>query len=110
MEEQSAFQIKTEDNVATALQALTPGAVRLLGDSLAPFVEAVTEVPMGHKIALCDIGSGEEIIKYGVAIGRSTSEIKKGSWVHLHVMESVYDERSSHLDAVTGTPKDTKYE
>ena len=110
MAEQSAFQIKPEDNVATALQALEPGPVQLLGDSTAPFLEAVTEVPMGHKIALRDIASGEPIVKYGVVIGRSTKEIKKGSWVHLHVMESIYDERSSHLDAVTGTPKDTKYE
>ena len=33
-----------------------------------------------------------------------------GSWVHLHVMRSVYDQRSSHLDVRTGAPKDTKYE
>lgn len=110
MAEQSAFQIKSEDNVATALGALEPGCVQLLGDSITPVLEAVTEVPMGHKIALKDIAAGELIIKYGVVIGRSTKEIKKGSWVHLHVMESIYDERSSHLDAVTGTPKDTKYE
>ncbi len=110
MAEQSAFQIKQEDNVATALQALEPGTVQLLGDGMEPSLEAVTEVPAGHKIALRDIGPGEPIVKYGVVIGRSTKEIKKGSWVHLHVMESIYDERSSHLDAVTGTPKDTKYE
>jgi hypothetical protein len=30
--------------------------------------------------------------------------------VHLHVMRSLYDERSSHLDINTGAPKDTKYE
>ncbi len=110
MTEQSAFQIRLEDNVATALQALDPGEIRLLGDSSTPSVEAVTQVPLGHKIALRDIAPGEPILKYGVVIGRSTSEIRKGSWVHLHVMESIYDERSSHLDAVTGAPRDTKYE
>ena len=73
-------------------------------------VEAATEVPMGHKIALRDIRNGEDIVKYGVVIGRATADIPAGSWVHLHVMRSVYDQRSSHLDVRTGAPKDTKYE
>ena len=110
MAEQSAFQIRLEDNVATALQALKPGTVKLLGDSSFPSIEAQEEVPLGHKIALRDIASGEPVYKYGVVIGRSTKAIPKGTWVHLHVMESIYDERSSHLDAVTGAPKDTRYE
>ena len=46
----------------------------------------------------------------GVVIGRATADIPAGSWVHLHVMRSVYDQRSSHLDVRTGAPKDTKYE
>lgn len=50
------------------------------------------------------------IVKYGVVIGRATADIPAGSWVHLHVMRSVYDQRSSHLDVRTGAPKDTKYE
>ena len=64
----------------------------------------------GHKLALRDIASGEKIIKYGVVIGRATADIPQGAWVHLHVMQSIYDERSSHLDINTGAPKDTKYE
>ena len=52
----------------------------------------------------------ENIIKYAIPIGRATADIPAGSWVHLHVMRSNYDERSSHLDVRTGAPKDTKYE
>ena len=37
-------------------------------------------------------------------------QTRQGAWVHLHVMRSLYDERSSHLDINTGAPKDTKYE
>ena len=107
---QTAFQIDLADNVATALCALTPGEVRLLGDSAAPDALATTDVPTGHKLALRDIHAGEMIVKYGVAIGRATAEIPAGSWVHLHVMCSNYDERSSHLDVVTGAPKDVRYE
>ncbi len=108
--EQSAFQIDLRDDVATALEELSPGPVRLLGDASAPSVKASEKIPKGHKLALRDIAAGEEIRKYGVVIGRATADIPVGSWVHLHVMRSNYDERSSHLDAVTGAPKDTRYE
>lgn len=106
----TAFQIDYSDNVATALEPLAIGSVTLRGDAEIESVEAVTEVPAGHKIALRDIAPEEDIIKYGVVIGRATEAIQKGSWVHLHNIRSVYDERSSHLDAVTGAPKDTRYE
>lgn len=106
----TAFQIDYSDNVATALEPLAIGSVTLRGDAETESIEAVTEVPAGHKIALRDIAPEEDIIKYGVVIGRATEAIKKGSWVHLHNIRSVYDERSSHLDAVTGAPKDTRYE
>ena len=107
---QTAFQIDRRDNVATALTPLLPGRVAVLGDAPQPELTAAAEVPQGHKIALRDIADGEDILKYGVVIGRATAGIPAGGWVHLHVMRSLYDERSSHLDAVTGAPKDTRYE
>lgn len=110
MNKQIAFQIERSDNVATALIPLEIGNVRLRGDSSQEEIIAKQEIPMGHKIALHDIGCGEDIIKYGIVIGRATEDITNGTWVHLHCMQSLYDERSNHLDAVTGAPKDTKYE
>ncbi len=107
---QIAFQINIEDNVATALGRLEQGSVILRGDTTETTIVANTSVPEGHKVALSDIQVGEAIIKYHVTIGCATKHIKKGSWVHLHNMESVYDERSSHLDITTGTPKDIVYE
>lgn len=109
-DEQTAFQIDRTDNVATALVPLAPGAVTLLGDAERSSVQAVTNVPQGHKIALRDFAVGEPIVKYGVVIGQATAEIAQGSWVHLHVMRSLYDERSGHLDVETGVPCDTRYE
>lgn len=38
----------------------------------------------GHKYALCDIGQGENIIKYGNPIGHAICDIKKGEHVHSH--------------------------
>lgn len=110
MEQRVAFQIDLRDNVATALTELNSGPVLIRGDLIQNIVDAVEHVPKGHKIALRDIECGEDIIKYGVVIGRATQSISKGKWVHLHCMCSKYDERSSHLDIVTGAPKDIKYE
>lgn len=110
-EKQTAFVITRKDNVATALAELKPGTVVLFGDCEAESsLDSREEIAKGHKIALRDIAAGEDIVKYGVRIGRATEDIEKGSWVHLHVMKSVYDERSSHLDVKTGAPKDTRYE
>lgn len=109
MEMQTAFQIEKEDNVATALQTLHKGRVALIGHTTRPEIEAITEVPIGHKIALRPIAKGESVVKYNVVIGHAVQAVREGEWVHLHNMASNYDERSSHLDALTGAPKDTKY-
>lgn len=110
MSNQSAFQINSIDNVVTALDELSVGIADIFGDFNENSIEVLEKIPHGHKIAITDIKKGEKIIKYGVVIARSTTNIKKGSWVHLHVCESLYDTRSEHLDSITGTPKDIKYE
>lgn len=110
VQEQTAFQIEKIDNVATALMMLSSGVVKLLGDAVEVDIEVSEAIMEGHKIAVSDIKKGEDILKYGVVIGRATKEIKKGTWVHLHCMSSIYDQRSSHLDIITGVPKDIKYE
>lgn len=111
MEEmQTVFQIHVQDNVATALTPVEPGSTAIMGDAAVGTVMATADIPIGHKMALRDIKTGENILKYGVVIGRATADIPTGSWVHLQVMNSLYDERSSHLDVVTGAPKDTCYE
>ena len=107
---QTAFVISRCDNVATALSALATGPVHLTGEATLPTVTAVQNIPDGHKLALRDIAAKEDIIKYGVVIGRATQAIPAGSWVHLHCMRSLVDERSSHLDTVTGAPCDISYE
>ncbi len=46
------------------------------------------DIAKGHKVALCDIVMGENIVKYGFPIGHATCDIKKGSWVHSHNMKT----------------------
>jgi len=108
--EQVAYLIDGKDNVATALTPVVPGPVKVLGAAFQGTLAACTEIPTGHKIALQDIQVGQPIIKYHVVIGEATKDIPKGSWVHLHCMKSLYDERANHLDINTGVPMDMKYE
>ena len=44
----------------------------------------LNDVPRGHKIALVDVPEGENVVKYGFAIGRAKQPIKCGEWVHTH--------------------------
>ncbi|SMP58112.1 UxaA family hydrolase [Anoxynatronum buryatiense] len=107
-----AFVIDPADNVATALGEISPGPVPLTGlpPGTQATLEAVEVIPPGHKIALKPLAAETPIVKYGVVIGCTTIPVEQGAWVHLHCMRSLYDERSSHLDAHTGAPKDTRYE
>ena len=42
----------------------------------------------GHKIAVCDIKKGSDIVKYGYPIGYATEDIKEGDAVHSHNMKT----------------------
>jgi (2R)-sulfolactate sulfo-lyase subunit alpha len=47
-------------------------------------IESISEIPLGHKIAMIDIKEGDTIIKYGHDIGKVVKSIKKGEHVHVH--------------------------
>ena len=47
-------------------------------------LNAEQDIPIGHKLALKDIKSGETIIKYGIDIGKSVADIKAGAHAHVH--------------------------
>ncbi len=42
------------------------------------------DIPLGHKIALKDFKTGDDVVKYGVVIGRVIKDIKQGDHVHVH--------------------------
>ncbi|MCR4956839.1 MAG: UxaA family hydrolase [Lachnospiraceae bacterium] len=52
-------------------------------------VKVIGDVPYGHKIAVKDIKTGEQIIKYGEEIGVATHDIKLGEYVHVHNLDSM---------------------
>ncbi|MCQ2742467.1 MAG: altronate dehydratase family protein [Bacilli bacterium] len=61
-------------------------------DNVEILLEPSADVPAGHKIARGEIKKGEYVYKYGQIIGRATSDIKKGEWVHTHNVKSHLDE------------------
>ncbi|BDX21836.1 dehydratase [Polynucleobacter sp. TUM22923] len=46
-------------------------------------IKSESDIPIGHKISLNDLKTGDTVMKYGVDIGKVVAPIKKGE--HLHV-------------------------
>jgi altronate dehydratase small subunit len=105
-----ALCVHRDDNVATLLEDAEPGLISLLGDTSLKETVAIETVLRGHKITLIPLPAGAAVVKFGVAIGRASSDIPAGAWVHTHNCASPLDARSATLDRHTGAPTDTKYE
>ncbi len=87
----SVLMHEKEDDVAVAVvdvQAGTEIGVATLEGEFVGSVPALEDIPLGHKIALRDIGKGENVIKYGRPIGHAVAPIKKGAHVHVHNLKS----------------------
>ena len=46
--------------------------------------KAISDIPIGHKIALRDFAPGDTVMKYGVDLGKVVAPIKKGEHLHVH--------------------------
>jgi altronate dehydratase len=79
------IRLAPEDNVAVAARKLPRGSC--LGSL---HLVAQEEIPLGHKVAVRPIASGDEVLKFGVPIGRATRDIAPGELVHVHNIRSGY--------------------
>lgn len=75
------FKINEKDNVAVALCNLKAGYSE-------NGVTLNSDVPFGHKVLLCDVPAGEDIIKYGYPIGRAVHDLTAGEYVHSHNLKT----------------------
>jgi altronate hydrolase len=87
------------DNVAVAVSPLQAGDVIETGRGSLHSREPIAP---GHKISLRPISGGEQVIKYGEAIGRASEDITEGTWVHVHNLVSEFD--GSAYEYATRTP------
>lgn len=78
---QDIVKINQNDNVAVALRPLNKGEVLQAAETAVALME---DIPQGHKFALREIKSGEEVVKYGFRIGFAKEDIQPGQWVHVH--------------------------
>ena len=53
-----------------------------------PSVTANADIPIGHKVAVCDVADGTTAIKYGEDIGKIVAPIKIGDHVHTHNLKT----------------------
>ena len=51
-------------------------------------IKARHDIPIGHKVALKDIKSGDTVWKYGQDVGKAVADIAKGEHVHTHNMKT----------------------
>lgn len=79
------------DSVGVAVVDIKKGSM-VQGRSLAGGgmvkVKALSEIPLGHKIALKNFAVNETVMKYGVDIGKIVAPIKRGEHVHVHNLKT----------------------
>ena len=77
-----AIRLHSEDNVAVALREIASGTVL-------PESNVVTRdiIPAGYKVAIQDVGQGEPILKYSVAVGFAKTDLPAGTMLHSHNIE-----------------------
>ena len=79
------IKINQSDNVAAAIAEIECGSITDDG------ITIKCAIPKGHKFALKNIAAGENVIKYGSPIGRTTVDIEAGEWVHTHNLRTNLD-------------------
>jgi len=80
------------DDVGVAVMDLKVGeeiAVVTLEGQPVKNINLVTDVPLGHKVAMRDLAPDKTIIEYGRAIGAATAAIASGEHVHVHNIKSL---------------------
>lgn len=81
-----------KDNVGVVVVEGLKAGTRMLAvvtaDNSSFEIEARADVPIGHKVALKDLKTGETAIKYGEDIGRFVADVGKGWHVHVHNLKT----------------------
>ena len=81
-----------KDNVGVVVvEGLTAGTDMLCvvtADNSSFNLTVNADVPIGHKVALKDLKTGDTAIKYGEDIGKIVQDVKKGGYVHVHNLKT----------------------
>ena len=88
------IHINEKDNVAVALVPIAAGTTLPIANRS---VTAQEDIPQGHKMALCDLSEGADIIKYSYPIGHLTGPVSAGEWVHVHNVKTNLSEGGDYV-------------
>lgn len=76
------LKINAADNVAVVLADDATRGEQIEIDGVT--ITLKEDIARGHKVALCDIAEGKNVVKYGYPIGHALSDITAGQWIHSH--------------------------
>jgi len=94
----NAVLLDAKDTVATVTKAIAPGeAVQYLAGGALCAIRAVQPIPIYHKISICPVDKGRDVVKYGERIGVALLDICPGEHVHVHNLGSHVHNPGSHV-------------
>ena len=77
-----------KDNVAVVVvEGVTAGMAMtgwIMDEDRMINVQALQDIPIGHKVALRDMAVGDTVWKYGIDMGRVVAAVKTGQHAHVH--------------------------
>jgi (2R)-sulfolactate sulfo-lyase subunit alpha len=79
------------DHVGVAVVDIEPGTPAVgvfMDDDSTIEIDISDPVPLGHKVAIADVGADELVLEYGTPIGRAPAGFRAGSHVHTHNLRS----------------------
>ena len=83
---------EASDDVGVAVMDLKTGeeigVVTLEGKDVKQ-IKLISDVPLGHKVAMTDLAPNKHIIEYGSEIGYAAVRITAGEHVHVHNIKSL---------------------
>lgn len=83
-----------KDNVAVVADTVKKGdLVSCRSGSHVMEITALEEIPIYHKICLTDLKKGDIVVKYGEGIGRVMEDVKRGSYIHVHNLGLLREDR-----------------
>ena len=81
-----------QDDVGVAVMDLkkgaTIGALTLEGKA-AGKVKLISNVPLGHKVAMRNLAKEQPVLKYGRPVGKAVQPISRGAHVHTHNVKTL---------------------
>src|SRR5687767_1716093 len=100
---QKIIQIHPNDNILVALTNLSKNEAVIFQNET---YVLQNDIAAKHKFAIKDFAVGDEIIMYGVLVGKATQSIQKGELIHTHNIKHASNENYKKQKEYKWTPPD----